>query len=486
MPSRAVVSDLSGARSPTPTTADVVVVGAGIAGLATALFAARAGSRVVLLERDAGATPVEVGPGPNRWRRAGVPQFSHGHITFGLARLILREQAPDVLDDLIATGAVEKDFSAMLPVADRAPEDGDLVTLHVRRSVLEWVLRTAVTRQSGVTVRSGVRVVGLAGRSPDTATVQLSSGETLPAPWIVDASGRTSALPRWLAGLGARPVVQRIQSSGTLYFARRLRLRPGVAAPTGDWLIGPMGDLGYLSFSLLPEDAGHFVVTINTPPSDHDLKQLRDADLWMRAARLLTPLRAWLDPDVADPMSPVLALGRPRNILRDFRSLDPEDLAGIVPVGDAVCHTNPTHGQGIPLALHHARTVAAAIHGPGSRVERTAAVIRQVAEHAEPYYRNAAGEDAESARIAAGATPRWERPDNPLFWRKVVYPQATSDAALFRAVLRRVHLLDHPDELANNQELLRRVLDGRRHREGRPPAEPPEPSRGALLAALRH
>ncbi|WP_324789451.1 NAD(P)/FAD-dependent oxidoreductase [Streptomyces sp. H51] len=460
--------------------ADALVVGAGVAGLATALFVARSGGHVELLESDPAAPPQDVRQSLDHWSRPGVPQMGQGHNIHGLAWLLLRDHAPDVLAGLIAAGAEERPFQVGRPGRDES-----VSALMVRRAVFEWMLRTAVAREPGVTVRTGIRVTGLATvPGGGSRGVVLDSGEIVEAPWVVDATGRRSALPRWLEQAGAAPPPETFQASGTRYYARHFRLRPGVRAPQGDWIFGPTGDLGYLRYSLLPEDGGHFVVTLNTPPSDQELRRLRDDALWLRAASLLGPLREWLHPDTSVPASPVFTMGGLRNALRDFRPHAGGKGAGVLPVGDALCHTNPTNGWGVSLALHHARVVAEAICARGRRATVTADTVRRLTEHALPYFRVAAAEDAERARLAAGAAPGWEDPDNPLFFRKVVHPQAVRDPLLSRSVQRRIHLLDPPDRLTSDARLVERAL--RLHRSAREqrPAQDPGPPRADLLAAL--
>ncbi|HEU5126499.1 MAG TPA: FAD-dependent oxidoreductase [Glycomyces sp.] len=436
--------------------ADVAVVGAGVAGLATALFVSRAGGRVTLLEADAAAPPPAAGQSMNEWARPGVAQFGHGHSVHALARLVLLENAPDVLDELLHAGAGERRFGHMAPLEGTGPGDGDLTSLQVRRSVFEWVLRAAVERERGVSVRPGARAAGLAARRPEGGVdgVVLDSGETVAAPWVVDASGRRSALPRWLGDLGAGAVEERVQDSSNFYYARHFRFRPGAAAPSGDWLFGPTGDYGFLRYALLPEDAGHFVLTINVPKTDREFRCLRDPDVWLRAARALGGLDGWLGADVSEPVSPVFSIGGIRNVFRDFRGIG---LAGVVPVGDALLHTNPTQGWGLSMALHHAREVAAA--AAADRGSGAAALIRRLTAHGEPYYRVASAEDVERARLARGGAPAWERPGNPLFCRKIAYPQAKRDPELYRAVQRRIHLLEPPTRLTARPDLVRRALE---------------------------
>ncbi|MDQ3902007.1 MAG: tryptophan 7-halogenase, partial [Actinomycetota bacterium] len=91
------------------------------------------------------------------------------------------------------------------------PDDDATQTITGRRPIVEAVVAAAAEDQPRVTVRRGVRISGLlpgpvalAG-VPHVAGVTTSSGEQLAADLVIDAMGRRSPSPAWLATLGARP-----------------------------------------------------------------------------------------------------------------------------------------------------------------------------------------------------------------------------------------------------------------------------------------
>ena len=183
----------------------IMVAGGSLAGLAVALFAARSGREVVLLEADDRPVPAAAEDLWQGWRRRGVPQFRQLHATQALGRSILAARAPDVLADLRAVGGCE----AQLLTAPE-PAAAQLVQLRCRRPVLEWVLRRAVLAELGVAFRSGAEVTGLrlSGRSRPRVTGVITTFGDLAAELVVDATGRRSRVGDWcLQQYGYLPVL---------------------------------------------------------------------------------------------------------------------------------------------------------------------------------------------------------------------------------------------------------------------------------------
>src|SRR5690606_20989702 len=164
------------------TVARIVILGAGIGGLSTAMLLARDGHEVTVLERDP-ADP----PAPDRaweqWQRRGVSQFRLPHFMLPRWHSQMAEELPEVLADLRAAGGLEINLVSVLPEAARGPDrpdDARFATVTARRPVLEAVVAAAAARTPGVTIRRGVPVIGLiaesghADRVPDVLGVLLS------------------------------------------------------------------------------------------------------------------------------------------------------------------------------------------------------------------------------------------------------------------------------------------------------------------------
>ena len=177
-----------------------VIAGGGFAGLAGALFMARRGHSVTLVERDPGPPGGTPDDDADRWRHPGVSQARQSHAMLGRARRVLVDEAPDVLHALLARGVHE------VPIVFGAGTlEGERMLLS-RRLVAEAELRRIVAREPGITLIVGDAVAGLqvktAGAVPVVTGVELRSGASVAADLVVDASGRRSALPDWFARPG--------------------------------------------------------------------------------------------------------------------------------------------------------------------------------------------------------------------------------------------------------------------------------------------
>ncbi|MGE0455873.1 MAG: NAD(P)/FAD-dependent oxidoreductase [Vicinamibacteria bacterium] len=166
--------------------ADVVIVGAGAAGLATAIFAARGapGARIVLLDgaRAPGAKILVSGGG-----RCNVTNRVVGERDFwGGSRPVIRR----VLRAFPAAAAVELFRELGVPLHEE--EHGKLFPdSHQARSVLDALLREVA--RLGVQLRCGERVGALSAAA--AGFVVRSTGRELRAPRVVLATGGLS-LPK--------------------------------------------------------------------------------------------------------------------------------------------------------------------------------------------------------------------------------------------------------------------------------------------------
>ncbi|MFD3694753.1 NAD(P)/FAD-dependent oxidoreductase [Streptomyces sp. NPDC058646] len=343
--------------------AHVLVIGGGVGGPATALLAARRGHTVELFERDTRAPGTALDRDFFGWRRPAVPQATQPHVLLGAARTVLRNELPDVYEEMLRLGARERhelDWFDVRPPA--RPGDEDLVMIQARRILLESALTTALRAEPGVVARYGEPVTGLTSlTTPSGVRVTGVTTEAggHPGDLVVDAGGRRGGVERWLTAAGCRPSVVERHRTGLAYFCRWYQLPGGVEdGPRRPWAVAGGTFAGCAVF---PADNRVFAVTLIVHTGDSTRSALRDPAVFEAAARCFPPGAAWLGLG-AEPLSGVVATASLDNrwsALVDDRG---PVVTGLVPVGDAITHTNPTLGQGTSLALWAASRVARTAH----------------------------------------------------------------------------------------------------------------------------
>ena len=327
----------------------VVVIGAGVAGLISALFLARDGHQVVLLERDATPLP-EDADAAFTWDRRGAAQVRHPHAFLARLRNLLRDELPDVRADLIAAGASEVAWQDFAPetLDDRTaqPGDEDMALIACRRTTFEWALRRAALRTERVELRDGVKVMGLmtapSAPAPRVTGVHTSTGD-VHADLVVDAGGRHSAIRTLLGDIGVRFREER-HDTDMVYISRFYRLLPGVTEPDKQAFNG--GALGYLGYGVFRGDNRTFSVTLAIGTDDAELGALVDSSRFDLAASLLPAAHAWVHREASEPIAQVHVMAGTINRVRDLVVDGRPVVLGLVAVGDALICTNPLYGRG--------------------------------------------------------------------------------------------------------------------------------------------
>jgi 2-polyprenyl-6-methoxyphenol hydroxylase-like FAD-dependent oxidoreductase len=162
-------------------TEKVVVIGAGIGGLCTALMLQPTGRDILILERDGPIGTDEPDDLFRNWKRTGVGHVRQSHAFLARLRTILKDEHPALLDSLMSHGVRELTFDMMLTEQQQQnyrpqPEDSDLTIITSRRTTLEMVIRRYVESLPNVKVRSGFFVRKLItakdadGSSPSAAS----------------------------------------------------------------------------------------------------------------------------------------------------------------------------------------------------------------------------------------------------------------------------------------------------------------------------
>lgn len=380
--------------------AETVVIGGGLGGLSAALFLARRGHPVTVLERDAAAAPAALEGVPG-WVRRGTPQAGQSHAFVARCRQILSDEAPDVLAALRDAGAEEIALSDAPPVTLDAPvdPDPDLVVIACRRSVFEWVLRRVVDSEPGITVRSGVTAKALMsepgpGGVPVVEGVVLEDGTRLPAETVLDAGGRRSMVASWLQERGAALPAERVIPCGIAYCSQFFRRRPGAGRPALNRGYVAGGSFDRYSCLVFPADNNTFSVTFGVLPEDRDIRVLHQDAGFLAAARAIPAVAAWVDGDAAAPISGVATMHGLDNRFRRIVEGGRPTALGVLAVGDAACITNPAHTRGSTLAISSALAAARAVDEHPDSESLALAVDAELCRSVEPLFWDSVEQDA--------------------------------------------------------------------------------------------
>jgi 2-polyprenyl-6-methoxyphenol hydroxylase-like FAD-dependent oxidoreductase len=467
--------------------ARIIVLGGGVCGLAAGILLRRDGHDVTVLERDAEPVPASVDEAWERWPRDGVTQFRQTHYLTPRGREVLDMVLPEVRIALAAEGGMLVNSLALMPptITDRAPREGDerFVTINARRSTVEQVLARTAETESGLGIRRGVTVAGLIAGGyngvPHVSGVRTRDGEELAADLVVDAMGRRSQLPRWLAAAGAGPVHEESEDSGFLYYTRYFRARNGGMPEFRAPLVSVMGTFSILT---MPADNGTWSVTIYAASGDQPLKQLRDPDAWNRLLSACPLHSHWLD---GEPMGGVAAMGgivdRYRRLLYGGQPV----ATGVALVGDAWACTNPSQGRGMTLALMHARRLRDIARSHLDDPHKFAEAWDAVTESEfTPWYRETVDEDRarlqEIEALREGRVP--DAPgDGSAAMRGAMLASFAYDPDVFRAFIGTRGCLWRVQEACADERLMERMIELARDAE---PLRLPGPDREQLLSLL--
>jgi 2-polyprenyl-6-methoxyphenol hydroxylase-like FAD-dependent oxidoreductase len=466
---------------------DVVVIGAGIGGLAFALGAARAGFAVTVLERDTtepAGSPDEVF---DTWRRRGTPQARLVHQFHPRTWSELACNAPDVLDDVLCAGADKVDLRRRLGDA-LEEEDQHLQALAVRRPVIEAVLRHAVVRQDGIDLRCGSTVGGPVmdvGGCPRVRGV-VADDVILEAGLVVDAAGRRSPVRRWLTELGfTAPPVHRM-GCGIVYYGRYFRLRPGVDLPPLKGALTEAGDLGYMGYGIGKSDNRCYAVLLVVPGGDTDLRVLGRVGAWDAATAAIPATAPFVSPEVGEPIMDPTPMAGLENTIAPWYDAGRPLIAGLVHLADAWATTDPAYGWGASLALAQgfalARSLEATAPDTDAAVESfLAASVDEVTQR----FNLACSQNR--IRNAGWAGERDLLSVDDLEQESVLFALTAGgrhDPVLARASMRWAGLLALPDELWADGEAMTRAHRFLESHPYDPTRVARGPSRGELLALI--
>ena len=451
-----------------------VVLGGSMAGLLAARVLAEEFDEVVVVDRDtlAGVT------GPRR----GVPQGRHAHGLVARGQEVLEDLFPGLKDELVADGVVPGDFSAdcrwSFNGVALATAPSGMISIPATRPVLERHVRGRVLALGNVVFLEGHDILGLHTRADSDGAevlgvhVQGRTGgapATVAADLVVDASGRGSRTPLWLAELGYdRPAEEEVRID-LAYTSARFRVTHDpfgediaiIPAATPE---NPRGGLLYR----VPGADDVVELSLTGVLGDHPPTDLPG---FVEFARSL-PV-----PDIHDAIAdaePVTAPTRhryPASVRRHYEELRRFPARYLV-VGDAVCSFNPVYAQGMTVAALEALVLRR--HVADGAAPDPVAFFGAISREIDPPWSLAAGSDLGYAGVPGRRSPM-VRFINAYVARLQL--AAAFDARLTNAFIRAAGLVDRPEALLSPRNALLVLRHGWR--------TPPRATRAAPARAVR-
>lgn len=468
--------------------ARVVVIGAGIAGLTSALFLARDGHQVLICERDPGPPEGGLEALWSEWRRPSVPHGRLGHGFLPGFSAELRRRAPDVLEEIARSRVTTVDLMARAPEGSSEPEDVELFDVLCRRPVLEGIIRRSAEREPGVTVRSECVVSGLVaepGSPPAVTGVHLADGEVIAADVVVIAGGRRLPLAKWLEAIGAGAPSEASEGCGQLWYTRYNRLElPDHEADALASSIDVIDDLGFMFYSFLAADAGTFCYELGIPVSDRSLRPVHEQSVFMAVIDLMPEAGEWLRDGRSTPVGDMCAMGQERNLVRVFPREGAPLALGMHVIGDARGRTNSLYAWGASLAIQQAGALTDALREhPGDPAAQAWALEAAVADEVDGRCRASRFSDRAWLRRLGLEQPEDGDPDMRLI-HEVLEPAAKLDRQVYRGLARWTMCLRSTRSLLDDADLTARARAALAER--RPPDKEPRetPGRDDVLAAI--
>ena len=462
-PGRATVAGMTEA-STTQIGEHAVVLGGSLAGLAGAAVLAQRFERVTIVERD--------GLPETGRHRKGVPQGRHVHVLMPAGLRGLTELFPGILEELRQHGAQVFDARALrfnIAGGSLLLLGADAEFIAATRPLLEGIACERVRSLSNVRFAEVREACGLT-TTPDRSRVtgvrlrsraDRGAEQVVGADLVVDATGRGSRSPRWLAALDyPLPPEERIHV-GVHYTTRLFRRAP---ATSDEWRnvtvnIPPGERRGAVALAV---EGDRWIVTLiglmgERPPSDLDGFLEYARTLWTREIHSV----------VADAgtIGEASTGAYPANVRRRYDRLRRFPDRYVV-IGDAACSLNPVYAQGMSVAFAEALTLARVLDCDGlDRVGQR--FFRRTKPITGAAWLMATGADLGHPGVEGTRTARW-RLLNAYIGR--LFRVAHRDPVVAEAALKVIGMVSPPEHLMHPR-IAWRVLRGGSERRQRVPAD---------------
>lgn len=447
-----------------------IVIGSSMAGLLTARVLSNHFAQVTLLERD------KINDGAEA--RKGQPQTRHLHGLLAKGLAIMTDYFPGLPEDLHAGGALVTDMGQGMRWyafgGYRRQFQSGMIGALMSRPFLEWQIRRQVVALPNVQIIDECDVEGLTmntdGNRVAGVQIRRRNGDpqptTLTADLVVDASGRGSASPKWLAGLGYAKAEESFVKVNVAYATRLYRRKPGDLEGADLLIIASDPPHGKRTGLLFPIEGDRWICTLggwagDHPPTDEAgfmafVQSLPAPDLYHILKRL-------------EPISEIIPHKFPGSLRRYYEGVQrfPE---GYLVLGDAICSFNPVYGQGMTSAAMQAAALDKLLAERTTLIGLWRDFFQAAAKVVEIPWQLAVGEDFRYPETQ-GKKPVGVDLINAYVTK--VHQATHHDPVVYTAFLKVLNLMAAPTTLFHPQ-ILWRVLWGKQRVQSAAPVGTPE------------
>lgn len=421
------------------------------------LLAARALSnhfdRVTVVERD--ALPTDAEP------RKGVPQGNHAHGLLATGYRVMDEYYPGMFDEIVACGGIRGDVTADFLWYQyghwKLRAKSGLGGIGMSRSLLESAVRRhtkALQNVEFLEVFDCEAPRFADGRVTGLTVKARASGEeqTLDADLVVDATGRGSQSPKWLAEWGYPELPESEIEINVGYATAVFERRPGdLWGAMGAIIAGTVPKATRFG-AVLGMENDRWMITLAGAVGDYPPTDFAG---WMNYARDLPTT------DVVDmlagrePIGEILSFRYPANRRRHYEKMK-DFPAGYLVLGDALCSFNPVYGQGMSVAAAEAKALDECLaDGVGGLAGRFFPRAKRIVESP---WTIATGEDLKYPQVKGKRPPGFKLVNS---YMGRAHGACTKDPVVLKQFFKVANLLAPPTSMMSPRIAWRVALGGR-------------------------